>query len=95
MDWDDLRVFLAVALALFAGAGLQLAQARVGDRALAELVRGAEPGGGRVVRGDLIAPRPAEGMLGDGQELDVGEALLDHVGAELLSEFAIVEPLAP
>ena len=60
-----------------------------------EVVGFAEAGCRRVVRRDLISPRATERVFRDGQELDVGEALLDHVGAELLSEFAIVEPLAP
>ena len=60
-----------------------------------EVVGLAEAGRRCVVRRDLISPRTTERVLCDGEEFDVGEALLDYVGAELLSEFAIVEPLAP
>ena len=40
----------------------------------AEVVGRAEPRGRRVVAGDLVAPRAAERVLGDRQQLDVGEA---------------------
>ena len=43
---------------------------------VAEVVRGAEARGRRVVGGDLVAPGAAEGVLGHRQELDVGEAEL-------------------
>ena len=41
---------------------------------LAEVVGRPEAGGRRVVPRHLVAPRPTEGVLGDGQQLDVGEA---------------------
>ena len=54
-----------------------------------EVVGRAEAGGGRVVGGDLVAPRPAEGVLGHGQELDVGEAHLGEVGRQLLGQLPV------
>ncbi len=56
---------------------------------IAELVRVAEPAGGRVVIRDLIAPRAVEGMLGHGHEFDVGETHLDHVIDEMIGQFAV------
>ena len=48
-----------------------------------EVVGCAEPRRRRVVGRDLVAPRSAERVLGDGQHLDVREALLDDVFGEL------------
>ena len=61
----------------------------------AEVVGGAEPRGRRVVRGDLVAPRPAERVLGDRQQLDVGEAGLVEVVDELLGHLAVAQPRPP
>ena len=44
-----------------------------------EVVRRAEPGRRRVVRRHLVAPRPAERMLGHRHQLDVGEAEVGDV----------------
>ena len=44
---------------------------------------------------DLVAPRASEGMGGDGEELHVGEALVDDVRRELLGELAIVQAGTP
>ena len=46
-------------------------------------------GGRREVRGDLVAPRAAEGVLGERQELDVGEAELGEVGGQLVGQLAV------
>ena len=62
---------------------------------VAEVVRGAEARGGRVVAGDLVAPGAAEGVLGHRQELHVGEAGLLDVGDQLLSQAAEAQSLAP
>ncbi len=61
----------------------------------AELVGSAEPGGGSVVGGDLVAPRPAEGMLGDRQQLDVRESGFEDVLGQLIGEFDVVQARAP
>src|SRR5215207_8179395 len=50
-----------------------------GVHEVAEVVRRAEPGGRRIERGDLVAPRAAERVLGNGQQLDVREAGLGQV----------------
>ena len=49
---------------------------------VAEVVRAAEPRRRRVVGGDLVAPRAAERMLGDGQELHVREAEVGDVARQ-------------
>ena len=61
----------------------------------AELVGRAEARRGRVVRRDLVAPRAAERVLRDGQQLHVREAGLLEVVGELGGELAVAEPLAP
>ena len=60
-----------------------------------EVVGGAEARGRGVVRRDLVAPRPAERVLGDGQQLDVGEAGLVEVVDELAGHLAVVQPGPP
>src|SRR5882762_2407811 len=50
-------------------------------------------GGGEVADG-LVAPGTVEGMLHDGEQLDVGIAKFLYVGDELIAEFAISEPAA-
>ena len=62
---------------------------------VAEVVGRSEACRRRVVRRDLVTPGAAERVLGDGQELDVGEALLDGVIGQLVREFAVAEALAP
>ena len=62
---------------------------------VAEVVGAAEPGGGGVVGGDLVAPGAAEGVLGERHELDVGEAGRDHVVDELVGQLAVGQPLPP
>ncbi len=59
----------------------------------AEVVRIAEARGRREVAGDLVAPRAAVRMLHHRQQLDVREAQVLHVGAELRRELAVVERL--
>ena len=54
-----------------------------------KVVGGAKPAGGGKVPGDLVAPAAVEGMLGDGQQLDVGIAHLEDVGDQLVRQFAI------
>ena len=61
----------------------------------AKVVRGAEPRGRRVVRGDLIPPRTAERVLGHRQQLHVGEAMCDNVIGQLLGEFAVAQAGPP
>ena len=51
--------------------------------------------GRRVVRGDLVAPGAAEGVLGQRHELDVGEPGGHHVVDELVGHLAVGEPLPP
>ena len=62
---------------------------------VAELIRRAEPGRRRVVRGHLVAPGAAERVLGDRQELHVREAEVGDVGGELVGELGVGEPGAP
>ena len=58
-----------------------------------EVVRVAEARGRREVAGHLVAPRAAVRMLHHRQELDVREAEVLRVGAELRGELAVVERL--
>ena len=62
-----------------------------------EVVGGAVAGGRRVVAGDLVAPRAAEGVLGHGHELDVGEAQRADVVGEGLGSLGVGErpPVGP
>ena len=62
---------------------------------VAELVGGAEPGDRREVAGDVVAPRPVVGVLGDRHELDVGEALPGHVLHQLAGQLDVGQSLAP
>ena len=62
---------------------------------VAELVRRAEPGRRCVVRRHLVAPGPAERVLGDRQELDVREPELGDVGGELVGQLGVGQPGAP
>ena len=62
---------------------------------VAEVVRAAEAGRRRVVGRDLVAPRAAERVLGDRQELDVREAGLGDVVDQLPGELAVGQPHAP
>ena len=57
----------------------------------AEIVRAAKAARSCVHPHRLVAPGTVEGMLGDGQQLDVCEAHLAHIGHELGSEFAVGE----
>ena len=54
-----------------------------------KLVRVAEPGGRRVVAGDLVAPGAAERVLHHRQELHVGEAQLGDVRGQLLGQLPV------
>jgi hypothetical protein len=62
---------------------------------VAEVVRVAEAGRRRVVRRHLVSPRPAERVLGDGQELDVREPARGDVVDELLGELAVRQAHPP
>ena len=53
--------------------------AMAGIDEMAQLIRSPEAARRRVIIRHLIAPRAFEGMLGDRQQLDVGEAHLEHV----------------
>src|SRR5271154_7549475 len=58
----------------------------------AEILRRAEPTGGSKQPGRLIAPGAVERMFADGQELDMGEAEIAHIGRQLLGQLAIAQP---
>ncbi len=58
-----------------------------------EVVRRAEARGRRVVAAHLVAPRAAEGVLGEGQELDVGEPHRAAVVAQLRRRLAVGQHL--
>ncbi|MDR6171997.1 hypothetical protein QE359_003026 [Curtobacterium sp. SORGH_AS776] len=60
-----------------------------------EVVGGAEPGSRGVVARDLVAPRSAEGVLGERQELHVGEARVLDVADELVGDLAVGQPRTP
>ena len=62
---------------------------------VAQVVRTAKARRGSEVGRDLVAPRASEGMGSDGEELHVGEALVDDVRRELLGELAIVQAGTP
>jgi hypothetical protein len=62
---------------------------------VAQVVGAAEATGHGVVAGDLVAPRAAEGVLGERHELDVGEAELADVLDQLVGQVAVVEPRTP
>ena len=47
------------------------------------------------VGGHLVAPRAAEGMLGQGHELDVRKAHLLDVGDQLVGQLAVAQALTP
>ena len=54
-----------------------------------EVVGRAVARGGRVVPGDLVAPRPAVGVLGHRQQLHVGEAQRSHVRGKRLRDLGV------
>ena len=56
---------------------------------MAEVVRRAVTRGWREVSDGLIPPGPVEGVLGDGQQLDMGIAHLLDIGHELVGKLAI------
>ena len=58
-----------------------------------EVVRGAEAAGGREIAGALIAPGGVQGVLGDGEQLHMGEAHLLHVGHQVLADVPVGEHL--
>ena len=60
-----------------------------------EAVGIAEAGGGGEVARHLVAPRRAVGMLGGGQQLDVGEAEVGHVVGEALGQLAVAVVASP
>ena len=60
-----------------------------------EVVGGAEPARGRVVPRDLVAPRTAERVLGERQELDVRVAHLGEIVDERVGGVAVAEPGPP
>ena len=60
-----------------------------------ELVRRSEAAGRRVIVRDLITPRAFERMLGDREQLDVGEAHLEHVRQQRLRKLEIAEEAIP
>ena len=56
---------------------------------MAEVVRRAETRGWREVSDGLIPPGPVKGVLGDGQQLDMGIAHLLDIGHELVGKLTI------
>ena len=56
---------------------------------IAEAVRRAETRGWREVSDGLIPPGPVKGVLGDGQQLDMGVAHLPDVGHQLVGQLMI------
>ena len=56
----------------------------IGPARAAEILGRAEPAGGSKKPGRLIAPGPIERMLAHGEELDMGEAEVAHIGRQLL-----------
>src|SRR3712207_1688135 len=62
---------------------------------VAQVVRVAEARGGRVVAGDLVAPRAAERVLGEGKELDVRVVRLAQVVDQLVGGVAVAEAGPP
>ena len=62
---------------------------------VAEVVRCSVARGGRVVGGHLVAPRAAEGVLGQRHELHVREAHLLDVGDQLVGQLAVAQALTP
>ena len=62
---------------------------------IAEVVRSAVAAGGREIARGLIAPGQVEGVLGDRQQFDVGEAHVLHIGCQPMGQFAVVEELRP
>ena len=53
---------------------------------VAEFVGRSEPGDGREIAGDVVAPRAFVRVLGDGEELDMGISLPAHVIHEIVGE---------
>ena len=60
-----------------------------------QFVRVPEPARRRVIVCHLIAPRTFEGMLGDRQQLDVGETHLEHIGQQRLGKFEVADKAIP
>ena len=59
-----------------------------------QIIRAAKTGGRRVEIGNLIAPRRPVGMLGQRQKFDVGKAHFQHIGNQLIGQFAVGQKLA-
>ncbi|MCY1525358.1 hypothetical protein D9M68_603340 [compost metagenome] len=59
---------------------------------MAEVAGCAEARGRRIQADRLVAPRAIERVLGDGQQLDVREAQVAHVGHERVGQLAVVQP---
>src|ERR1700728_2995601 len=57
-----------------------------------KIVRRAEPAGRSVKSRRLVAPRPVERMLRDGQKFDVREAEIGDVGRKLLRQLPVSKP---
>ncbi len=57
-----------------------------------EVLRRAMPTGGRKVTNRLIAPTPAEGMLADWQQFQVGKAKFLAIVDQLMRQVAVVQP---
>ena len=58
-----------------------------------QVVRGAEAAGGGEVAGALVAPGGVQGVLGDGEQLHMGEAHLLHVGYQVGGDIPVAEEL--
>jgi hypothetical protein len=57
-----------------------------------EVIGRAVAGGDRVVADGLVAPGAVERMLGQGQDLDVGEAEVLHVRQQRVGQLAVAQP---
>jgi len=58
---------------------------------IAKLVGIAKTRGWRKKAGHLIAPRPVERVLGDGQQFQVGVTHLDDIRQQRIGQFAVAE----
>src|SRR5262249_19830477 len=61
---------------------------------IGEIIGCAEPRGRGEIAHRLIAPATVEGMLGDREELDVGEVRMGQMADELVGQDAVAEKLA-
>ena len=58
-----------------------------------KVVGGAVPAGGGKVAGALVAPGGVQGVLGDGEQLHMGESHFLHIGHQILADVPVGEHL--